>query len=271
MRLLDSEIEQLPGLFPGWQLELIQLGARDDTSSVSCLPFGSHRIIRLCAASAVAIRGSVPKHGSCVLVPASPQGDVRFFGQRLAANAVVQADAGAHIELFMSGRGVVLILVIESRRAGRSPDVAFDTGSSTTTVASGSRVAAVAVACRMVATRFPAPVKLTELCRACGVAQRTLEYGFRQVYETTPLAYMRSQRLTRNRMALLAANADTSIGDTARACGFTHMGQYCKDYRRLFGETPSMTVARGRLMRERAVVEATVACPSFVAGHAKFR
>ena len=24
------------------------------------------------------------------------------------------------------------------------------------------------------------------------------------------------------------------------------MGQYCKDYRRLFGETPSMTLARGQ-------------------------
>ncbi len=248
------------------------MGLATTRASVSCLPFGSHRIVRLCAASAVAIRGSVPQHGSCVLCPGVTQGDVRFFGQRLAANTVVQADAGAHIELFMANRGVLLILVIESHACRRSADVVFETGNAA--FASGRRIARCRRRRRMPRwwrLRFPAPVTLTELCRACGVAQRTLEYGFRQVYETTPLAYMRSQRLTRNRMALLAANADTSIGDTARACGFTHMGQYCKDYRRLFGETPSMTVARGRLMRERAAVEATVARPPLVARRAKFR
>ena len=118
------------------------------------------------------------------------------------------------------------------------------------------RVSAVVSACRLVDKRFPAPVTLTELSRHCGVAQRTLEYGFRQVYDTTPLAFIRSQRLTRNRMALLGARASTSISDTARACGFTHMGQYCKDYRRLFGETPSMTLARGRMIqRARCPVE----------------
>ena len=128
----------------------------------------------------------------------------------------------------------------------------YEDGNATPRLLDDLRVSAVVSACRLVDKRFPAPVTLTELSRHCGVAERTLEYGFRQVYDTTPLAFIRSQRLTRNRMALLGARATTSISDTARACGFTHMGQYCKDYRRLFGETPSMTLARGRLIHERA-------------------
>ena len=115
--------------------------------------------------------------------------------------------------------------------------------------ASAPRVSAVVSACRLVEKRFPAPITLNELSRHCGVAQRTLEYGFRQVYGTTPLTFIRSLRLTRSRAALLRAAAYTSISEAARACGFTHMGQYSRDYRRFFGETPSMTRARGQSFR----------------------
>src|SRR5437868_3763158 len=116
----------------------------------------------------------------------------------------------------------------------------------TARMASTARVAAVMRACQLAERRFPAPITLSDLSRHCGVAERTLEYGFKQVYETTPLAFIKSQRLTRSRMALLDAPERTSISQIARACGFTHMGQYSSDYRRLFGETPSMTLARGQ-------------------------
>lgn len=106
------------------------------------------------------------------------------------------------------------------------------------------RVSAVISACRLVDERFPAALSLDDLSRYCCVAERTLEYGFKHVYGTTPLSFIRSQRLTRSRLALLYAKHPASISQTARAFGFTHMGQYCRDYRRLFGETPSMTLAR---------------------------
>lgn len=111
------------------------------------------------------------------------------------------------------------------------------------------RVTAVVCACRLVEEHFPAAPSLHELSRHCGVAERTLEYGFRHVYGTTPLRFIRSLRLTRSRSALLHPKNSTSISATARALGFTHMGQYCRDYRRLFGETPSMTLARRKVLR----------------------
>jgi AraC-like DNA-binding protein len=112
------------------------------------------------------------------------------------------------------------------------------------------RVSAVVSACRLVEKRFPAALTLSDLAQHCRVAERTLEYGFRQVYGTTPLAFIRSQRLSRSRSALLSAKGHTSVGQTARAFGFTHMGQYSRDYRRLFGETPSETLARGQSKHE---------------------
>ena len=148
----------------------------------------------------------------------------------------------------------------------------YEDGNATPKRLEDLRVSAVVSACRVVDTRFPAPVSLTEMSQHSGVAERTLEYGFRQVYDTTPLAFIRSQRLSRNRLALLAAGGNTSIRDAAQACGFTHMGQYCKDYRRLFGETPSMTLARGRLIQARGALEIeSTPRPSIVRERAKFR
>ena len=113
-----------------------------------------------------------------------------------------------------------------------------------------TRISAVLQACQLAEKRFPAPITLGDLSRLCGVARRTLEYGFKQMYDTTPLTFIKSQRLTRSRMALLYSRIPAPINATAQAHGFTHMGQYSSDYRRLFGETPSMTVSRGRVVRQ---------------------
>ena len=229
------------------------------------------------------LRGTVHKDHSCLLLSASQQAAIRFLGQPLGANELMLAGAGASLDLFVPSGADVHILVAEaregiSRRALRiCEDTAGDeianlaryikhpdqhhtgvdarlvnhlrhavTKSSTPLDRNGNtlRISAVVSACRLIEKRFPEPVTLSDLSRHCGVAERTLEYGFKQVYGTTPLAFVRNQRLTRSRMALLRAKASASISQIARSFGFTHMGQYSSDYRRLFGETPSMTRAR---------------------------
>jgi len=76
---------------------------------------------------------------------------------------------------------------------------------------------------------------------------RTLEYGFKQFYDVTPTAFIKSQRLTRaHRMLRQAGTNLVSISGVARSLGFTHMGQFSRDYRLLFGESPTMTLQRGR-------------------------
>ena len=109
------------------------------------------------------------------------------------------------------------------------------------------RAAAVAGACRFIDSYLGKPIGLAELCAYCGVGVRTLEYGFKQFYDTTPIGFIKSQRLTRTRGALTRARArPTSISATARRMGFTHMGQYAQDYRALFGESPTMTLRRAQ-------------------------
>jgi AraC-like DNA-binding protein len=103
---------------------------------------------------------------------------------------------------------------------------------------------AVISACAFVDTHLRAPIALMDLCEAAGVSTRALEYGFRDFYGLGPMAYVRNLRLCRVRHDLLDPNRnDHSVSGAARRWSFTHMGQFSHDYRALFGEMPSMTLA----------------------------
>jgi AraC-like DNA-binding protein len=100
---------------------------------------------------------------------------------------------------------------------------------------------AVIRACEFVESHLRAPIALVDLCEAAGVSTRALEYGFRDFYDVGPMAYVRNLRLCRVRHDLLD-QAD-SVSSAARRWSFTHMGQFSHDYRALFGEMPSKTLA----------------------------
>jgi AraC-like DNA-binding protein len=100
---------------------------------------------------------------------------------------------------------------------------------------------AVIRACEFVDAHLRAPIALMDLCEAAGVSTRALEYGFRDFYGLGPMAYVRNLRLCRVRHDLLD-HAD-SVSSAARRWSFTHMGQFSHDYRALFGEMPSKTLA----------------------------
>ena len=63
----------------------------------------------------------------------------------------------------------------------------------------------------------------------------------------SPKQYLQIYRLNRvqRRLQHSQGNATTVAGE-AKAWGFWHMGQFSRDYRRMFGELPSETLARGR-------------------------
>jgi AraC-like DNA-binding protein len=103
---------------------------------------------------------------------------------------------------------------------------------------------AVIRACAFVDAHLRGPIALMDLCAAAGVSTRALEYGFRDFYGLGPMAYVRNLRLCRVRHDLLdPSRNEHSVSGAARRWSFTHMGQFSHDYRALFGEMPSMTLA----------------------------
>ena len=88
-------------------------------------------------------------------------------------------------------------------------------------------------------------VSVTDLCRAAGVSERTLEYAFREVMGLTPVAYLIRLRLHRVRQGLLAGtHGSTTVSAEATHWGFWHFGEFSRAYKDCFGELPSETLRR---------------------------
>jgi AraC-like DNA-binding protein len=92
---------------------------------------------------------------------------------------------------------------------------------------------------------FAAPLSLADIAAQAGVSARSLQNGFQNFRNTTPMAFLRSVRLQRAHRALLAADPGTErVTEIALACGFNHMGEFATAYRRTFGVTPKQTLAK---------------------------
>ena len=87
------------------------------------------------------------------------------------------------------------------------------------------------------------PITVLELAQASGSCVRTLEYVFREYFDVTPKAYLKSRRLVAVRHELLRSlHSESLINEIANRWGFWHMSQFATDYRRFFGELPSETL-----------------------------
>lgn len=86
------------------------------------------------------------------------------------------------------------------------------------------------------------PLRLDALARNAGVPPRTLETHFKQFLGMTPLGWVRQQRLTEARRALLASQGRESVSEVALRCGFSQLGRFAAQYSRRFGELPSETL-----------------------------
>ena len=85
---------------------------------------------------------------------------------------------------------------------------------------------------------------VVDICRTLGVSERTLQYAFRAYVDMSPLAYLRLRRLNRVRTTLRASDPQTTtVTSVAMRCGFLHLGRFALDYKQLFGELPSATLA----------------------------
>ncbi len=88
------------------------------------------------------------------------------------------------------------------------------------------------------------PVTVTQLCEVANVSRRSLQYSFESILGISPIQYLRISRLNGVRRNLVAARQGQSVSDIAAQWGFWHLSQFAKDYKQLFGESPSQTLVR---------------------------
>lgn len=89
------------------------------------------------------------------------------------------------------------------------------------------------------------PLTIGEIVEHVGVSTRSLFSGFRKYRETTPMEYLKNVRMRRVRDDLMRATPNlTTVTKIATNWGFVHLGHFTCDYKRYFGESPSVTLGR---------------------------
>jgi AraC-like DNA-binding protein len=91
------------------------------------------------------------------------------------------------------------------------------------------------------------PLYIPELCKEIGTSLRTLNACCQEHLGMGPKHYLLLRRMILFRRALRAGNpAETTVTETATRYGFWQFGRLAVEYRALFGEVPSATLARPR-------------------------
>jgi len=88
------------------------------------------------------------------------------------------------------------------------------------------------------------PITVFDLCAHTYTSRRTLQYCFEEVVGVSPAAFLKTMRLNGVRRDLVETAGKLPIGDIAARWGFWHLSQFSVDYKRLFGELPSVTAKR---------------------------
>ncbi|MDY7021998.1 MAG: helix-turn-helix domain-containing protein [Cyanobacteriota bacterium] len=88
------------------------------------------------------------------------------------------------------------------------------------------------------------PITLKDLCDAVGYSYRTLMYGFQDLFGMGVMSYLKIHRLNGVYRALKHADPDDMVMRIASHWGFWSMGHFSRDYKQMFGESPSETLRR---------------------------
>lgn len=92
---------------------------------------------------------------------------------------------------------------------------------------------------------------LDAMVRVAGVSPRTLFKGFRDFRGIGPVGYLKQVRLDRVRAEIAAARPGDTVTQIAGKWGFNHPGNFARDYRERFGETPSATLRAAQRAAQR--------------------
>ncbi|MGY4420892.1 AraC family ethanolamine operon transcriptional activator [Bradyrhizobium sp. JR6.1] len=95
-------------------------------------------------------------------------------------------------------------------------------------------------------------LQVTDLAVAADVTSRTLLRTFRQQLGVGPASYLKLRQLNMVRRALRGkCGSSGKVTDIMSEHGVTEFGRFASEYKSLFGERPSETVARSRVQRAR--------------------
>lgn len=93
-----------------------------------------------------------------------------------------------------------------------------------------------------------ASLGLGDIARAAGTNARTLQYGFQKNQGCSPLQYLKRFRLEKVRIALETCDGAKTVTRVAADWGFLHFGRFADEYQKFFGERPSETLRKRKML-----------------------
>lgn len=87
---------------------------------------------------------------------------------------------------------------------------------------------------------------IANVARDLKTTLRTLEAGFKETFGVSPRTYRQCVRMQRARDDLRRAGEGETVGSIAMRHGMLHLGRFSVSYRKMFGESPTATLRRGR-------------------------
>ena len=106
-----------------------------------------------------------------------------------------------------------------------------------------SRERVIARALELIRAHDGQPLFTSDLCRAAGVSERTLRNTFNEYFGVGPIRLLKMRQLREIRAALLAADpAHETVASIAGRFGVWDFSLFARNYKRLFGESPSQTL-----------------------------
>jgi AraC-like DNA-binding protein len=89
------------------------------------------------------------------------------------------------------------------------------------------------------------PLHVMDICAGIGVSERTLRLHCQEQLGMSPHRYLWLRRMNLVKQALANANpVARTVTEIANNYGFAELGRFAVSYRRLFGESPSVTLRR---------------------------
>ena len=85
---------------------------------------------------------------------------------------------------------------------------------------------------------------IPDICAATGLSWRSLDRAFKECLGIGPKRYLLNLRLTQARRQLKSAPPRTRVVDIANDWGFWHMGDFAREYRKMFCESPAESLTR---------------------------
>lgn len=88
---------------------------------------------------------------------------------------------------------------------------------------------------------FARPLSIDELAKDMGMSASSFYQYFREITSMSPLHYQKRMRLTEARHLLIIEDRD--ISSTSLQVGYESLSQFSREYKRLYGVSPSERIA----------------------------